>query len=1387
MLRTTQELGPSHTIDLNGTATTVRTATWNYFDDGNHVVYSASGYTTGTGPAYTFTLVNPVSITRRDADGVVLEQIEAASATTSGSLSAIIAAAGSGALAFPQSSYTKWTTTQYTDCCLAASQRVYRLIPTSGVGVSGTNYDETDYSYDPMKRLVRTASPGGTINWSVFDVQGRLTSTYVGTNDNGATFSDPTGGGASGNNMVLITTNVYDGGSAGGDGNLTHQTQQVDASTTRVTTMTYDFRDRQVTTDGEVDDFAKVYYDNLDRVIKFERYDTTSGGNLIGRSVTKFDARDRVYQTIVYAVDPATGTVGNSLTDNFWFDAAGNQIKSFPAGSSLFTKTTYDSLGRQTIQYTAYGADSTYADASSVANNTVLEQKEATYDADSNAIQATVRKRYHNAAAAQTGALQSPSVTPNARVGYVAFYPDAIGRVVNSANFGTNGGTALSRPSTCPARSDSVLVRSRTFDSAGRELTTTDSAGMVNLFGYDAADRKIMMTENYIPTSSSSSFSSSSSSSSSSSGVSTCTASDDKNRVTRWTYTADGLEATMVAENLRTTNQTTTYTYGTTLTESAVATSTLLRYVAYPDSSGGSDRIALTYNRQAQPTTRTDQRGCVHAYIYDGLARLTSDCVTTLGTNVDGAVRRLTAAFEVRGMISKLTSYDNATVGSGSIVNEVAFAYNSFGQITSDSQSHSGAVGGGTPQVQYAYTNGSTNMIRPTTLTYPNARAITIGYGTSGGINDSSSRVDNLTDGATTLVNYAYLGMRTVVQTTYPQPSTQHTLLGSSGGNSPAGDIYWGLDLFGRIIDSRWYNTGTSADVDRIKYGYDRASNRIWRQNPVATAAGASFDEHYSNDGLERLKDMQRGTLNGTNTAITSPNFAQCWTLDPTGNWRGFNESTNGSSWTLNQTRTANTVNEITGITNTASSNWVAPAYDAAGNMTTMPQPGTPTSSYGAIYDAWNRLVTITDAGNNLQKYQYDARNFRTQILTYTAGVLSETRHCYFTSGWRNIEERVDTGATAERQYIWGVRYIDDLVLRDRSSERLYAMQDANWNVTSLANTSATIQERYAYSAYGYPSYSDSSFVSRASSSFTWETLYCGNRHDRTSRLYCVRFRPYHALCGTWCQRDIRGYINGVSLYAHYGVLNYTDPSGSDIENDMEVENNSYKTLDLDKYYASYLKFWENWLGLKETESIEGNKGDVTRNPLSKDCKKRLFCIFRAISWVESKHGKVGPNFPNKDPFQSGNPKDFAWMAISQVGKGKNEATLVREGRNRPKVGWSDLPQALAKPVADATNMGGIDPTFIPLEGHKNNEFTPQMSLFWSMMWYFKSMNQSDATPKSPKIGDWNCGDCSWDRLIDGADRYNGHGAENVGQTPYKTQIKDALAFIANGQCKPGK
>jgi hypothetical protein len=54
-----------------------------------------------------------------------------------------------------QSSYVRWTTMQYADGFDLSSQRVYKLIPASGTGTSGTNYDETDFGYDEMDRQNR--------------------------------------------------------------------------------------------------------------------------------------------------------------------------------------------------------------------------------------------------------------------------------------------------------------------------------------------------------------------------------------------------------------------------------------------------------------------------------------------------------------------------------------------------------------------------------------------------------------------------------------------------------------------------------------------------------------------------------------------------------------------------------------------------------------------------------------------------------------------------------------------------------------------------------------------------------------------------------------------------------------------------------------------------------------------------------------------------------------------------------------------------------------------------------------------------------------------------------------------------------------------------------
>jgi hypothetical protein len=134
-------------------------------------------------------------------------------------------------------------------------------------------------------------------------------------------------------------------------------------------------------------------------------------------------------------------------------------------------------------------------------------------------------------------------------------------------------------------------------------------------------------------------------------------------------------------------------------------------------------------------------------------------------------------------------------------------------------------------------------------------------------------------------VDYSFLGQsRPVIANYTGQPGVELTYF-TSGGSGEGGDQYTGLDRFGRIIDQRWRRTSNNADVERVKYGYDRGSNRAWRQN---TVAGTGQDEFYTYDGLQQVKTLDRGTLNAGKTGSSgTPAWEEDWNYDPTGNWHG--------------------------------------------------------------------------------------------------------------------------------------------------------------------------------------------------------------------------------------------------------------------------------------------------------------------------------------------------------------------------------------------------------------------------------------------------------------------------------------------------------------------
>ena len=230
-----------------------------------------------------------------------------------------------------------------------------------------------------------------------------------------------------------------------------------------------------------------------------------------------------------------------------------------------------------------------------------------------------------------------------------------------------------------------------------------------------------------------------------------------------------------------------------------------------------------------------------------------------------------------------------------------------------------------------------------------------------------------------------------------------------------------GLDRFGRVVDQRWIPiTGSSsssaaAAIARVDYGYDEDSNRQWRNDQVA---GTGQDEYYTYDGQQRLTILQRGTLNGGKTGISgTPSWEEDFAFDPTGNWNGTSSSSSGGyvtkvsgTITLSQNRTHSETNEITAIPTATGTAWQAPAYDANGNATTIPQPVSLASGYTCAYDAWNRLMTVKSGATTIDTYRYDGANRRVQKIA------SSTRDYYYSDQWQILEEqRQHTGARLSR------------------------------------------------------------------------------------------------------------------------------------------------------------------------------------------------------------------------------------------------------------------------------------------------------------------------------------------------------------------------------------
>jgi YD repeat-containing protein len=324
--------------------------------------------------------------------------------------------------------------------------------------------------------------------------------------------------------------------------------------------------------------------------------------------------------------------------------------------------------------------------------------------------QTTSAIAYNASASSVQSALQSLSSigTGNALVasptgtGWVVRFAGTLAGAVQAAITGSGSGlTGGTNPSI------SITVTSLGGD-AGRVQQTTDPRGIVSKTDYDWLGRRLGTVQAF----------------------STFNPSGSGDKTTEFSYDGDSNMLTLQADLAGSAYEQTKWIYGvTTSGGSNVNRNDMLASMQYPNKTTGnpssSEQETYTVNALGQRIGFTDRNGNVHSYSFDVLGRPTSDSVTTLGSGVDGAVRRIDTAYDTQGNAYLLTSYSDT--GGTTIVNQVQRAFNGLAQMTQEWQSHSGAVNTSTtPSVQYGWSlmAGGANHSRLTSITYPNGKVL---------------------------------------------------------------------------------------------------------------------------------------------------------------------------------------------------------------------------------------------------------------------------------------------------------------------------------------------------------------------------------------------------------------------------------------------------------------------------------------------------------------------------------------------------------------------------------------------------------------------------------------------------------------------------------------
>jgi RHS repeat-associated protein len=621
------------------------------------------------------------------------------------------------------------------------------------------------------------------------------------------------------------------------------------------------------------------------------------------------------------------------------------------------------------------------------------------------------------------------------------------------------------------ARSLDGQSTSSTYDPTGNALSHTDSSGHTTSFTFDANEHVATVTN--------------------AAGTTTygydavgnlLRVSDGKNHTTYYAYNAANKRISMTINGQR-------WNYGYDVSNNLISQSDpdgrsvayvlnaqgLRTQTTYTQSGHSTIIVSDSYNGAGQRTSQTDPTTGTTNYSYDATGNLTSLTNSTQGN--------FTYDYTTPGLLIE-------TYPSGA---HVAYSF--------DDQHNIMTVDSGI--VHIAYLRNTQRQL--TGIVYSNGLVLNQGYNAAGYLTSQSMTC------AGSLRSYA---------------ASSYNAAGSPLATSST--------------------AGSTSTLD--SYGYD-ASNRISAQSISTSAATlATNATDPCTPGTESAAGSPHGNGGlGTATGISTPTSVPSAAGGYVGSVPNVGTSSNPIAYDAvgNQTSSASTAyafNSVDELTNTSGATSATYTYDNSGNTVSSTVNGL-LSNF--TYNAANQLVQVTTPSSTIT-YSYDGDGNRVSRVVTGSGASTTHYRWDVSAAVPLLAEETNASNNLVRRYIYGA----GPVAMQTPGATFYLSTDVRGSVSIVSNQAGQILQTYNYDAWGNATTTVlTTQINVPLSALNVDLLFLGQLHDDTTGLYDLRARNYDATIGRFTQRDPVSQLIGdpaVSAYIYAGDQPTTqwDPTG---------------------------------------------------------------------------------------------------------------------------------------------------------------------------------------------------------------------------------------------------